>query len=89
MNEPEGVSRQAADEAAKILDALAVLSHDIRCDDALPPDELVLPAHKVREVCGAIHHAVGALKRLLHLAQAQAGASLPPGGSLEGGTADD
>lgn len=79
-NEP-AVSRQTAMEASSILDALSVLSHDIACDETLPSDELVLPAHKVREVCDAIHDAVAALKRLLLCADARAGTNLPPEGS--------
>jgi hypothetical protein len=60
-------TRQAAVEAGKILDALTVLGHDIACDEAMPGEQLVLPAAKVREVCGAIHEAVAALKRLLEV----------------------
>lgn len=83
------VSKETAAEASEILDALSVLSHDIACDEALPAETLVLPAQKVREVCGAILHAVTALKRLLQLADAQAALRVPGDSPTEGGSPAD
>ncbi len=61
----------AAMEAAKVLDALAVISHDLSCHGSAPtPEEKVLSAQEVAEVCSAIDEAVASLRRILTLSEA-------------------
>jgi len=61
-------TRQAADEAAKVLEALAAVSMELQCHCGEPPHKLVLSAGKVQETCGKIDDAVCALKKILAIA---------------------
>ena len=61
-------TREAADEAAKVLDALAAVSVELSCHCGLPPHTLVLSAAKVEETCARIDDAVCALKKILEIA---------------------
>jgi hypothetical protein len=61
-------TRQAADEAAKVLDTLAAVSMELACHCDVAPHTLVLPASKVQETCDKIDEAVGALKKILEIA---------------------
>jgi hypothetical protein len=61
-------TRQAADEAAKVLDALAAVSMELSCHCGVPPTTLVLSASKVQETCAKIDEAVCALKKILEIA---------------------
>jgi len=61
-------TRQAADEAAKVLDALAAVSMELSCHCGAPPHTLVLSATKVQETCTKIDDAVCALKKILEIA---------------------
>ena len=61
-------TRQAADEAAKVLEALAVMSMELSCHCDGPSHELVLSAREVRETCQRIDDAVCALKKILEIA---------------------
>ena len=61
-------TRQAADEAAKVLDALAAVSVELQCHCGEPPHKLVLSASQVRETCSKIDDAVLALKKILLIA---------------------
>jgi hypothetical protein len=61
-------TRRAADEAAKVLDALAAVSMELQCHCGEPPHKLVLSASKVRETCEKIDDAVCALKKILEIA---------------------
>jgi len=61
-------TREAADEAAKVLDALAAVSMELSCHCDVPPHTLVLPASKVQETCQKIDEAVCALKKILEIA---------------------
>jgi len=61
-------TRQAADEAAKVLDALAAVSMELSCHCDVPPHTLVLSASKVQETCSKIDDAVSALKKILEIA---------------------
>ena len=70
-------TRETAIEVSKVLDALAALSYDISCHDDIPDDELVLPAGRVRETCGAIREAVTALKRILLISEQHGGGVIP------------
>jgi hypothetical protein len=61
-------TRQAADEAGKVLDALAAVSMELSCHCGAPPHTLVLSASKVQETCSKIDDAVCALKKILEIA---------------------
>jgi hypothetical protein len=61
-------TRQAADEAAKVLDALAAVSMELSCHCGEPPHTLVLSAREVGETCAKIDDAVCALKKILEIA---------------------
>ena len=61
-------TREAADEAAKVLDTLAAVSTELSCHCGESPHTLVLSAAKVQETCSKIDDAVGALKKILELA---------------------
>jgi hypothetical protein len=61
-------TREAADEAAKVLDALAAVSMELSCHCGQPPHTLVLSASKVQETCSKIDDAVCALKKILEIA---------------------
>ena len=61
-------TRQAADEAARVLDALAAVSMELSCHCDVPAHTLVLSASKVQETCAKIDEAVGALKKILEIA---------------------
>ena len=61
-------TREAAEEAAKVLDALAAVSIDLSCHCSVPPHTLVLSAAKVQDACSKIDDAVGALKKILEIA---------------------
>ena len=61
-------TREAAGEAAKVLDALAAVSVELSCHCGVPPHTLVLSAAKVQETCGRIDDAVCALKKILEIA---------------------
>lgn len=61
-------TREAADEAAKVLDNLAAISVELTCHCSVPPHTLVLSAAKVQETCSRIDDAVGALKKILEIA---------------------
>ena len=70
--------RDAAVEAAKVLDSLAVISHDLSCHGrASPADAKVLSAEEVAEVCAAINEAVASLRRILAISDAQGAGPLP------------
>ena len=45
-------TRQAADEASKVLDALAAVSMELSCHCGVPAHTLVLSASQVQETCG-------------------------------------
>ena len=61
-------TREAAYEAAKVLDALAAVSMELSCHCDVPPHTLVLSASKVQETCTKIDDAVCALKKILEIA---------------------
>jgi len=61
-------TRQAAEEAAKVLEALAVMSMELSCHCDVPSHKLVLSASKVQETCQRIDDAVSALKKILEIA---------------------
>ena len=61
-------TRQAADEAAKVLDALAAVSMELSCHCDVAAHTLVLSASKVQETCSKIDEAVCALKKILEIA---------------------
>jgi hypothetical protein len=61
-------TREAAEEAVKVLDALATVSVELSCHCGAPPHTLVLSAAKVQETCARIDDAVGALKKILEIA---------------------
>lgn len=63
-------NRSATIEAAKVLDTLAALSIRLSCQCDVAPETLVLKAAHVREACEAIDDAVGALKRILAVTDA-------------------
>jgi len=67
------VPQITASEAGKALDALAALSVELSCHCNVPPDTLILPAHRVREACETIDEAVLSLKRILALSVAEGG----------------
>ncbi len=70
--------RDAAVEAAKVLDSLAVISHDLSCHRrGNPANDKVLSAQEVAEVCAAIDEAVASLRRILALSDAQGAGLLP------------
>ena len=73
MDSPE----KTAEEAGRILDALAALSADLACHCDVPPHTIILPASKVREACDAIDEAVAALKRILAIAQESGHGPIP------------
>ncbi|MEP7207349.1 MAG: hypothetical protein ABI920_10455 [Casimicrobiaceae bacterium] len=70
-------TKEISVEVCKVLDALAALSVDIACEDAVPGDQLVLPASRVRETCAAIHSAIAALKKILEISEAHGGGLIP------------
>ena len=77
-------TRQAADEASKVLDALAAVSMELSCHCGEPPHKLVLSANQVKETCGKIDDAVCALKKILEIAVKNGQGPVPhlsPGGS--------
>jgi hypothetical protein len=57
----------SAVEAAKVLDALAVISHDLACHGRGEAEAKVLSARQVAEVCAAIDSAVQSLRRILEI----------------------
>ena len=61
-------TKQAANEAAKVLDALAAVSMELSCHCGVAPHTLVLSASKVQETCAKIDAAVCALKKILEIA---------------------
>jgi len=61
-------TRQAADEASKVLDALAAVSMELQCHCGEPTHKLVLTASQVQETCAKIDDAVVALKKILTIA---------------------
>jgi len=61
-------TRQAADEASKVLDALAAVSMELSCHCGVPAHTLVLSASQVQETCQKIDDAVCALKKILEIA---------------------
>jgi hypothetical protein len=64
---------QAGEEAAKVLDALAVISTEFSCHSKAPPHTLVLSAGKLRETCDVIDEAVRALREILKIAVENSG----------------
>ena len=71
-------TRQAADEAAKVLDALAAVSMELSCHCDGAPHKLVLSASEVRETCEKIDEAVCALKKILEIAVENGHGPVPP-----------
>ena len=70
-------ARQSATiEAARVLDSLAALSIRLSCQCDVTPETLVLDAANVKAECEAIDDAVGALKRILAVTDAN-GTSIP------------
>ena len=61
-------TREAADEAVKVLDSLAAVSVELTCHCGVPPHTLVLSAAQVQETCARIDDAVCALKKILEIA---------------------
>lgn len=58
----------AAIEAAKVLDCLAVVSHDLACHGkGQSATDKVLTAQQVAEVCAAIDDGVRSLRRILQI----------------------
>ena len=59
---------EAAIEAAKVLDSLAVISHELACHGTghMETDK-VLTAQQVAQTCGAINEAVRSLRRILEI----------------------
>jgi hypothetical protein len=55
-------------EAAKVLDSLAVISHDLACHARGRADEKLLTGAEVTEVCNAIDETVRSLRRILKIA---------------------
>ena len=89
-------TREAADEAAKVLDTLAAVSMELSCHCGAPPHTLVLSAAKVQETCGRIDEAVAALKKILEIAVRNGqgpvsnfGASAPRGSANNPGESGD
>jgi len=78
MMEP---TRQAANEASKVLDTLAAVSVDLQCHCGEPPHKLVLSASKVQETCEKIDEAVIALKKILAIAVMNGQGPVPSVGS--------
>ena len=70
-------TKEASIEVVKILDSLTVLSADLKCEDDIPEDELVLPAHKTRRACAALNEAVAALKQILQISVEAGGGPVP------------
>ena len=70
-------TKETAIEVGKILDALTVLSADLKCNDEIPPDTLVLPASKSRSACAALNQAVAALKQILQISVDAGGGPVP------------
>jgi hypothetical protein len=66
-------------EASKVLDDLAVISHDLACHArSRPGDDKVITAAEVNDVCKAINDAVQCLRRILKIS-AERGHGLIPG----------
>lgn len=61
-------TKQAAEEATKVLDALAAVSMELNCHCGGAPHTLVLSASEVQETCVKIDDAVCALKKILEIA---------------------
>ena len=82
-------TRQAANEAAKVLDALAAVSMELQCHCREQAHKLVLSATEVQETCAKIDDAVGALKKILEIAVENGQGPAPhpaprtPGGSAK------
>ncbi|MEP7329024.1 MAG: hypothetical protein ABI777_07415 [Betaproteobacteria bacterium] len=70
-------TKDTAIEVGRILDALTVLGADLRCEDHLADDALVLTAHKSRSACAALNEAVTALKNILEIAVEAGGGPVP------------
>ena len=70
-------NKEIATEICTILDSLAVLASDLPCESPEPPDRLILPATRIKEVCTAIEQAVPTLKRLLELVETDGKGRLP------------
>ena len=64
-------------EVSKVLDALEALAVDLSCDCEVPPDTLVLSAHKTRAACTAIEEGVTALRKILQISVAAGGGPIP------------
>jgi hypothetical protein len=83
-------TREAADEAAKVLDNLAAVSVELSCHCDVPPHRLVLSAAKVQETCSRIDDAVAALKKILEIAVRSGQGPVPyPGAQGPGGSANE
>ena len=70
-------TKEVSIEVIKILDSLTVLSADLKCDDNIPDDQLVLPADKTRRACTALDNAVSALKQILQISVEAGGGPVP------------
>jgi hypothetical protein len=70
-------TKEVSIEVIKILDSLTVLSADLKCDDDIPDDQMVLPADKTRRACAALDNAVSALKQILQISVEAGGGPVP------------
>ena len=70
-------TKEVSIEVIKILDSLTVLSADLKCDENIPDDQLVLPADKTRRACTALDNAVSALKQILQISVEAGGGPVP------------
>jgi hypothetical protein len=70
-------TKEVSIEVVKILDSLTVLSADLKCDDNIPDDQMVLPADKTRRACKALDNAVSALKQILQISVEAGGGPVP------------
>ena len=76
--EDRGTTTDAtADQVSKVLDAFSALAIDLSCHCDVPPDTLILSAHRTRQACDAIKEGVAALKAILHISEAAGGGSIP------------
>lgn len=83
-------TRQAANEASKVLDTLAAVSVDLQCHCGEPAHKLVLSASKVQETCDKIDEAVVALKKILAIAVMNGQGPVPDvGSSAQNGSANE
>ena len=77
MSTGKDPTEQAAQEAARALDALASVSIELSCHCDTHPSTLVLSAGKLRETCATIDDAVRALKEILEIAAASGHGPVP------------